>query len=404
MKKNAITLLVLVYLALMTGIVYAEGSGDVNNDGKLDIIDALLIAQYYVGMNPSGFILANADINGDGKADIIDALRIAQIFVGIIPGPTAKIIVPHQSWPCGMAGGIPKPEDGTLVFEANLQLAQIFNVGKTQYGQRKVYIIQGGTITGAKINGTVMSGGLDFQLDLSNGAIEIEQLLVFKTNDGVYIFSRTPGTAANKSDTRMVPDFEAPSSGSYNWLNSGKYAGRRVIDETAKTMKLSVYDVSAVPVVPDSTNSIAVTNPTDVENQPWDYRVKGSAEKKGAQFITENVTLGGSQSVGATKRGNRNIIPITGGTVTGSVNGKILAAGADYQNLSNPMTIDAKYLWQANDGEIIIVRNAGTMGALVPTFEVRADSSYASMNHSLYLSSDPGSGTGGVQITFYGSI
>ena len=75
------------------------------------------------------------------------------------------------------------------------------------------------------------------------------------------------------------------------------------------------------------------------------------------------MSLGASLSVGTSKRGRRNIIPITGGNVTGDITGKVLAGGADYQNLSNPMTIDARYLWQTNDGEIIIVRNAGPIGS-----------------------------------------
>ena len=219
-----------------------------------------------------------------------------------------------------------------------------------------------------------MSGGLDFQLELSNGVIEIEQLLVLRTNDENYIYLRSPGTGVTQDDVRMVPDFEAPISSSYSWLNSGAYAGRRIVDTAAKTMKISVYDVSGVIVNPDSTNSVMVTKPDNVEYQPWDYRIKDSSERQGNQFITENVTLGSSVSVGESKRGNRNIIPITGETVTGNLNAIILAAGADYQNLSNPMTIDARYLWQTNDDEIIIVRNGGTFGSLVPTFEVRMDS------------------------------
>jgi hypothetical protein len=80
-----------------------------------------------------------------------------------------------------MAGGIPKPESGVLVFEANMKLEHNYNLGKTQYGQRQVFVVQSGNITGTKITGSVMSGGLDFQLDLSNGVMEIEQLLVLKT-------------------------------------------------------------------------------------------------------------------------------------------------------------------------------------------------------------------------------
>jgi len=58
--------------------------GDVNNSGTVDIVDALLVAQYYVGLNPQGFDSTNADVNGDGSISIVDALLIAQLYVGLI--------------------------------------------------------------------------------------------------------------------------------------------------------------------------------------------------------------------------------------------------------------------------------------------------------------------------------
>ncbi|MBN2532509.1 MAG: hypothetical protein JXB88_06430, partial [Spirochaetales bacterium] len=60
--------------------------GDVNGDGTVDIVDALLVAQYYVGLDPAGFIPGNADTNCDGNIDIVDALLIAQYYVGLITG------------------------------------------------------------------------------------------------------------------------------------------------------------------------------------------------------------------------------------------------------------------------------------------------------------------------------
>jgi hypothetical protein len=98
------------------------------------------------------------------------------------------------------------------------------------------------------------------------------------------------------------------------------------------------------------------------------------------------------------------VIPITGGELTGRITGKVLAGGADYQNLSPPATIDARYLWQAADGEIIIVRNGGPFGSLVPTFEVRVDSPYAWLNTGSFLSSNPEGRPGGVGLTFYESV
>ena len=58
--------------------------GDVNSDGAVDIIDALLIAQYYVGLKPRDFDAAAADVNCDAKIDIIDALLVAQYYVNLI--------------------------------------------------------------------------------------------------------------------------------------------------------------------------------------------------------------------------------------------------------------------------------------------------------------------------------
>jgi hypothetical protein len=316
---------------------------------------------------------------------------------------TDKILIPHKSWPCGMPEGIPSPERGVPVFEATMKLDQIYDVGKTPYGQREVFIVQSGTLSGEKINGSVMPGGLDFQLSFSNGAMEIEEILVLKTGDGKYIYLRSAGAAADKSDVRMAPDFEAPNASEYSWLNTGKYVGRRVLDLAAMTLKISVFEAAAVAATPNETNLIRIAKPADVKDQPWDYRKATPGEKRGDQLISENVTLGASQSVGAAKKGNRNIIPITGGTLSGKISGKVLSGGADYQNLANSPTIDARYLWQTSDGEVIIVRNGGAFGSLAPSFEVRLGSKYEWLNNGVYLSSNPSMGSGGVALTFHES-
>ena len=313
-----------------------------------------------------------------------------------------KLLIPSKAWPCGMPEGIPVPERGAPVFEATMKL-EVYDAGMTPYGHRKVCVIQGGTVTGEKINGLAMSDGLDFELSLANGTMEIEQVLVLKTGDGKYIYLRNAGTAADQSDVRMVPDFEAPNASGYSWLNTGKYAGRRVVDLAAKTMKLTVFEVSTAPALADSTNSIQVVKPVGVRDQPWDNRKKAAGEQRGEQLITENVTLGPGQSVGMTKGGGRNVIPITGGTLTGRITGKILAGGADYQKLGNPVTLDARYLWQTDDGDVIIVHNSGPIASLVPTFEVRVDSKYAFLNEGTYQSSGPSMGAGGVKLNFYES-
>jgi len=58
--------------------------GDVNGSGTVDIVDALMTAQYFVGLSPAGFVEANADVNCDSSITIVDALMIAQYYVGLI--------------------------------------------------------------------------------------------------------------------------------------------------------------------------------------------------------------------------------------------------------------------------------------------------------------------------------
>lgn len=300
-----------------------------------------------------------------------------------------------------MPEGIPAPEAGSLVFEIEIPLERAAAIGRTPYGLRSVAIGLEGSVAGQRLTGSVAPGALDFELVLANDGIEIEQALVLQASDGSYIYARNAGTGPGAHDVRVVMDFEAPSESAHAWLNTGKFVARRTLRAAERSLHLAVYDVSSVAVGA----GISIGKPGGVPAQPWAYRAKGDGEREGDVLITENVTLAPSQRVGMSKRGERNIIPITGGTVSGRINGRVLMGGADYQLLAPPpATIDAHYLWETDDGELIIVRNGGGFGALVPTFEARVDGPYAFLNSGLYLSSNPGRGEGGVALTFYESV
>jgi len=291
---------------------------------------------------------------------------------------------------------------GRSIFEITIPLERTVDVGQTQYGKRRVAVGLEGSVAGPRLTATVMPGALDFELTLANGTIEIEQTLVLRTADGSYVYLRNAGTGPNADDVRVVLDFEAPNASEHSKLNSGSYVARRELNASAKTLRLRVYDVSSVEV--GTKNAIAIAKPTGAPAQPWNYRTKSASERQGEMLMRENVTLAPAQSVGASKRGNRNIIPITGGELSGRITGKVLMGGADFQNLSPPATIDAHYLWQADNGEIIIVRNGGSFGSLVPSFETRVDGPFAYLNAGRYLSSNPGVAQGGVALTFYESV
>lgn len=59
--------------------------GDANNDGVVNIIDALMVARYAVGLPEKNINIAAADVNQDDIINIVDALLILQYRLGIIP-------------------------------------------------------------------------------------------------------------------------------------------------------------------------------------------------------------------------------------------------------------------------------------------------------------------------------
>jgi hypothetical protein len=279
-----------------------------------------------------------------------------------------------------------------------MRIGATHDAGTTPYGHRRVLDVTGGTIQGDRVQGTVLTGALDLELTLSNGSTEVEQVGMLRLRDGTVVYMRNCGVApAGDQEVRIVGDFEVATSSPHSWLNTGKFVGTRVVDLTAGTIELAVYDVSAVSA---PTTRIQLKDPAGTPNQTWECQT--ATGTRGASVFTESVALGSSLSVGASKRGTRNVIPITGGKTSGRVTGSVVPGGADYQLMSTSSAkLDARYALSTTDGAYILVRNCGPFGALVPVFETRADGPYAFLNTNKYLSSDPGFAAGGVSITFY---
>jgi len=83
-KGLRFSLLILVFLGVTAFAAFGQLCGDVNGSGDVTIVDALMIAQYYVNLNPSPFNAAVADVNNDGSITIVDALRVAQYYVNLV--------------------------------------------------------------------------------------------------------------------------------------------------------------------------------------------------------------------------------------------------------------------------------------------------------------------------------
>ena len=77
-------------------------------------------------------------------------------------------------------------------------------------------------------------------------------------------------------------------------------------------------------------------------------------------FGTLNIEVASPVEVGRTYAGQRRVIPITGGTLTGpQISGRILNAGADFQVIrsATESDLDARYVVELADGARLFVTN-----------------------------------------------
>jgi hypothetical protein len=111
---------------------------------------------------------------------------------------------------------LPKPELEFL-FELTAALEPPQELGKTIYGIRRIINIKGGTFSGPKIKGTVLSGGADWQTVREDGTADLVAKYSLKTDDGLIIFVENTGirTAPRGVLDRLAKGEEVPPSDYY---------------------------------------------------------------------------------------------------------------------------------------------------------------------------------------------
>jgi hypothetical protein len=71
-KKITCCVCIVLFSISLPAFLRAQDMGDVNSDGLIDIVDALLTAHYYVGLNPVDFDPGSGDTDCDGSIGIVD--------------------------------------------------------------------------------------------------------------------------------------------------------------------------------------------------------------------------------------------------------------------------------------------------------------------------------------------
>ncbi|MFM2422919.1 MAG: hypothetical protein RL291_1449 [Pseudomonadota bacterium] len=91
-----------------------------------------------------------------------------------------------------MLGSVPVP---SLVhaFDVEADVDPPIDVGQVGTGQRRMIPITGGRVSGPKLNGTVLPGGIDYQLIRPDLTAEIHARYVIETSAGAKIYVENTG-------------------------------------------------------------------------------------------------------------------------------------------------------------------------------------------------------------------
>ncbi len=79
------------------------------------------------------------------------------------------------------------------IFAIQAELEAVISLGPTPYGERRVVVITGGTVTGPKLSGRILPGGADWQIVRSDGAADIQARYVIEADGGARIMVDSKG-------------------------------------------------------------------------------------------------------------------------------------------------------------------------------------------------------------------
>ncbi|MGI4778172.1 MAG: DUF3237 domain-containing protein [Janthinobacterium lividum] len=67
------------------------------------------------------------------------------------------------------------------------EVGSLVSLGATPRGERRYVPLGGGTVQGPELNGRLMEGGVDWQLNRADGVLEIEAHYVLRLDDGALV-------------------------------------------------------------------------------------------------------------------------------------------------------------------------------------------------------------------------
>ncbi len=168
------------------------------------------------------------------------------------PDPTMN----HQVQP-PMHGPLPPPPALLPMTQVFCQVGALVSLGAGPHGERRYVPLGGGTVRGPELNGTLVEGGVDWQVNRADGVLDIAAHYVIRADDGGLIEVRSEGLRCGPAEVmarlargeavgrdeyyfRTVVRF---TTGAPQWQHLNKLLALAVGQREASVVKLDFYRI-----------------------------------------------------------------------------------------------------------------------------------------------------------------
>ena len=88
---------------------------------------------------------------------------------------------------------IPPAPELVPMCQVRCDVGALVSLGPAKYGERRYVPLGGGTVRGPELNGTLVEGGVDWQVLRADGVLDIAAHYVIRADDGALIEVRSDG-------------------------------------------------------------------------------------------------------------------------------------------------------------------------------------------------------------------
>jgi hypothetical protein len=154
----------------------------------------------------------------------------------------------------------PLPAPPALIPMAQVlcDVGMLVTLGPGKYGERRYVPLGGGTVHGPEINGTLVEGGVDWQVNRSDGVLDIAAHYVIRTTDGALVEVQSDGMRHGPAEVmarlargdvvgrdeyffRTIMRFQ---TGAPQWAHLNKVLALACGQREAKRVVLDVYRIT----------------------------------------------------------------------------------------------------------------------------------------------------------------